>query len=110
MCVIDSPTVRVRGSDFDSDDEEEDFCAQLIGENPEHYVDAEYDVETLNGVSDIPPEFQLGIQLDMRIVPDYLGLLDTHDEGAFFMTNITIITLLSETPIREEEGVAAATT
>ena len=60
--VIDSPTVRVRNDDSDSDDdEEEDFCAPLIGKNPEHYVDTGYDFETLNGVSDIPPEFQLDI-------------------------------------------------
>ena len=39
--VIDSPTVRVRGDESDSgDDEEDDFCAPLIGENQEHYVDA----------------------------------------------------------------------
>ena len=54
--VIDSPTVRVRGDDSDSDDnEEEDFCGPLIGENPEHYVDVGYDFETLNGVSDTLP-------------------------------------------------------
>ena len=54
--------MRVRGDDSDSDDdEEEDFCAPLIGKNPEHYVDTGYDFETLNGVSDIPPEFQLDI-------------------------------------------------
>ena len=38
--VIDAPTVRVCGDDSDSDDdEEENFRAALIGENPEHYVD-----------------------------------------------------------------------
>ena len=49
--VIDSPTVRVRGDDSDSDDDkEENFFVPLIGENPEHYVDAGYDFETLNGL------------------------------------------------------------
>jgi len=35
--VIDSPTVRVRDDECESDDEDEDdYCALLIGENPEH--------------------------------------------------------------------------
>ena len=99
----------MRGDESDSDnDEEEDFCAPLIGKNPEHYVDAGYDFETLNGVSDTPLEFQLEIQLDMSIVPDYVGLLDTHGDGVSFTTGITGIALLADTPIREEEEAAAA--
>jgi len=40
--VIDSPTVRVRGDESDSGDDEDegDFCAPLIGKNPEHFMDA----------------------------------------------------------------------
>jgi len=103
----------VRGSvdDSDSNDgEEEDSCAPLIGENPEHNVDMGYDFETFNGLSDTPPEFQLEIQLDMSIVPDYVGLLETHGDAVSFTTNITGVTLLVETPIREEEDAVAAAT
>ena len=39
MHVIDSPTVRVRDDATESDDkEEEDYCALLVGEVPEHYM------------------------------------------------------------------------
>ena len=97
--VIDSPIVRVSGDESDSSDEDSNYCTLLAGEIEAHYTDeGEYDFETLNGVGDIPPEFQLEIQLDISIVPNYVGLLDTHGDGASFTTNITGATAAAERP------------
>ena len=100
----------MREDDSDSDDDEEDYCALLAGENPEHYVDTRYEFESLNGASDIPPEFQLEIQHDMRIVADFVGLLDNNGNGVSYRTDITGANSLAEKPIQEEEDAAAAST
>ena len=73
----------MREDDSDSvDDEEEDYCALLAGENPEHYVDTGHEFESLNGASD-------EIQLNMRIVADFTGLLDNNGSGVSYRTDIT---------------------
>ena len=107
--VIDSPTVRVRGDDSDSEDDgEEDFGAPLIEENPEHYVDTGYTFESLDGVTDTPSEFQLEIQFDISIVSDCVGFLDTNGDGISFTTGITVATALANSPPQEGEEAAAA--
>ena len=73
-------------------------------------MDTGYYFETLNGDSDIPLEFQLEIQLDMSVVADFTGSLDTHGDGASYRTNITRATLLAEIPIQEEEDAVATAT
>ena len=52
-------------------------------------MDTGYEFESLNGASDIPPEFQLEIQLDMRIVANFTGLLDNNGSGVSYRTDIT---------------------
>ena len=77
------------------------------GSVPEHYVDMGFEFETLNGPNDIPPEFQLQIQLDMSVVARFTVSLDTHVDGASYTTVITGATSLEEKSILDDEVTAA---
>ena len=48
------------------------------------------------------------IQLDMSVVADYVGSLNTHGDGVSYTTGITGATSLAEKPIQEEEEAATA--
>jgi len=101
--------VRVRGDESDRRRRGRLLCPAHWEESRAFYGRG-VNFEILNGVSEIPPEFQLEIQLDMRVVADFTGSLATHGDGVSYTSGITGTTLLAEKPIQEEEEAAAATT